>query len=611
LPTLDLTIPLSLPTAPGEPFDATNSDLNSPLEPESISEPSTVHGTSATQNLAGGSMASPLQGLLDTIGRYKAQPAPNTTEPTASQNEQTKANPPKKVVMMVNGTERIMCTGPICQKLTGKNIRGCSTCSQLYCQKCCHEYRQKTNATCSETRHTKTQASNSTATPASSQPSGSQSVSQTTSGAVTYNPTLPLRQEHYEAQRNAERNWRQETDRKMQQQAAVETVKRRVVIHYWASVRFWSLIPSSKLELTVTQEDKEPKILTVACSTFPAFSLDKCSTAIQAAMSMTADRLIETFDPAMRRWQTHELTTPRSVEGQESLLYRADGVSDGKGMDEEVEKLLSRGKPQKRPIDLVDISEPDASRRVRQHTEEPRTPARSVRRRAREHTEEPRTPRPRDATPKPTMDPPLPITPTPLRPSLPQPRLSSPHLSIRDSPTPPPVEELFRKLPITAPTKQNPVVIDLVGNDSINVLSDTNTQVDNRNYDELPSSNHSPWPLMYVKSMAEGFSRMDTMTGTLEHRFLVSFPSARSFSKVTWHANSRVWDAASEDLKQQFINAAYTSDGRWKSFKREVEQFHGGFRNIPGKRSRKNAKIDGGQAKVVKKEPTIIVLDDD
>jgi hypothetical protein len=134
----------------------------------------------------------------------------------------------------------------------------------------------------------------------------------------------------------------------------------------------------------------------------------------------------------------------------------------------------------------------------------------------------------------------------------------------------------------------------------------------------MPSSGHATWPpLKFVKSMLEGFLKMEMMTGGLEYQFAVAFPSAWTdkFPKASYNVNSRVWEWAPKDLRNCYITAGYTTAGRWKDFAQEVSDIYDG--KVPSKRSAKDRKKTGDRVqakkeKKVKVELTeVIVIDDD
>lgn len=119
------------------------------------------------------------------------------------------------------------------------------------------------------------------------------------------------------------------------------------------------------------------------------------------------------------------------------------------------------------------------------------------------------------------------------------------------------------------------------------------------------SSLHASWPLKYVRPMAEGFAKMETMsTGTLPQRFRSSFGLSFPSSKATWSTHSNIWNAAASWQRREFIDAGYTEHGLWKTFARDVrERYPDG--KVPGKRSNNERKGKGkgtGKTVRVKKE---------
>ena len=395
-------------------------------------------------------------------------------------------------------------------------------------------------------------------------------------------------------------------------------------------------------ELIITQDEDEPQIFTVPCPTFPVFSLENCSNAIRKALGVTEDTLIETLDPrtstsAITRWVSHELTTARTISDQESLLYRSRGVSKGKEMEEEVEKALSHGKSRKRPVD-INPQAVQAASKAQGTTSQPQSHKRQINaiEDSASQGHDSRNVRPRfmkaPASPAPPSQPSLSGTssrttptaqsssPTPSPTTTSQSKWnvassSTPLMAHDRSPSLPPIEEALHDLlsavqhstkQATSPSTSMNTTIDLTqtsGEDDVDEM--------------MPSSGHATWPLKFVKSMSEGFLKMETMTGGLEYRFAVAFPSARTdkFPKASYNINSRVWEWAPEDLRNRYITAGYTNAGRWKDFAREVSDLYDG--KVPGKRSAKDRKRTGDRVQVkkekkVKVEPTeVIIIDDD
>ncbi|KAF8239931.1 hypothetical protein L208DRAFT_1234969 [Tricholoma matsutake] len=341
---------------------------------------------------------------------------------------------------------------------------------------------------------------------------------------------------------------------------------------------------------------------------------------------MTEDTLIETLDPRVNsitpRWVSHELTTVHTISDQESLLYHTRGISNGKEMKEEVEKALLHRKSHKRPIDAIDdcTSQGQHSRNI--------------------------CPRPMDPPASPSQPSTPSHTPTPYSPA------SSHHSTHSPSPTPsrsksdvhsgttptrtparncsaslPPIEAAVHDLLLAVQHSTKSATLPSTSiNTTIDLTQDAGNDVD----EMMPSSSHAAWPLKFVKSMSEGFLKMETMTGSLEYRFAIAFPSAQTdkFPKASYNINSRIWEWAPEDLCNQYITAGYSNGGRWKDFAREVTEFYDG--KVPGKRSAKDSKKTGGKVQVktektegvqVKKEKRVkfsvdldsevIIIDDD
>ncbi|EDR08977.1 uncharacterized protein LACBIDRAFT_326626 [Laccaria bicolor S238N-H82] len=106
-------------------------------------------------------------------------------------------------------------------------------------------------------------------------------------------------------------------------------------------------------------------------------------------------------------------------------------------------------------------------------------------------------------------------------------------------------------------------------------LKDTNSE-DEDVLAEKASSGHAAWPLKYVASMAEGFKQMSTMMGPIHSRFESAFGSKYPGSKATWNTHSSIWEAATKDQKKRYIEAGFSKEGLWKSFRHEVEDAYGG-----------------------------------
>jgi len=121
------------------------------------------------------------------------------------------------------------------------------------------------------------------------------------------------------------------------------------------------------------------------------------------------------------------------------------------------------------------------------------------------------------------------------------------------------------------------------------------------------SSLHASWPLKYVRSMADGFDKMETMSsGTLSARFYSSFGLPFPASKATWNMHSNIWNAATTRQRAKFIQSGFTPDGLWKNFVREVRARYPNGK-VPGKRANllgKGKKL-GKPVKVKREEHSI------
>jgi hypothetical protein len=85
-----------------------------------------------------------------------------------------------------------------------------------------------------------------------------------------------------------------------------------------------------------------------------------------------------------------------------------------------------------------------------------------------------------------------------------------------DSASPPLVEEILHNITSQWASRSLTPLLQHAGRDMTIDLTDATSDVED-DTNMIPSSAHVPWPLKYVKSMAKGFSKMDTMTGSLEH----------------------------------------------------------------------------------------------
>lgn len=62
---------------------------------------------------------------------------------------------------------------------------------------------------------------------------------------------------------------------------------------------------------------------------------------------------------------------------------------------------------------------------------------------------------------------------------------------------------------------------------------------------------------------------MSSATSTRRQQFEVSF-NAPFPPKATYHDNINIWNAAPQELKDEYIHTGYSDAGLWKNFRREV-----------------------------------------
>ena len=151
------------------------------------------------------------------------------------------ASPPRTRVLVINGSARTVCNGPICRVQKKDPPRSCCTCSYQYCKKCCLHYQEKTQKYCKEARHAYSVPNPSKTAPTTTSPLASETGTGMTMTSEFQlnkpNPSnRPLHQEHYEAQQRSEREWRVEANRLTLQKAVEERLKRNVNICFWNSV---------------------------------------------------------------------------------------------------------------------------------------------------------------------------------------------------------------------------------------------------------------------------------------------------------------------------------------------------------------------------------------
>lgn len=260
--------------------------------------------------------------------------------------------------------------------------------------------------------------------------------------------------------------------------------------------------------------------------------------------------MISTFDPSSGlngRWVFHNLTSLRDISWCKSCLYCGTEVSDeAVDMSFEIDKLLQLFHSQKRPAEPFSLpgGSPQKRRRILTKPDIPQV---------KNHAQYPAA------------------TPSITKPSLASTdqniiELSSDPESIYATPPPRPKHTKKNLTRIKPKPKANSESED----EEIQVLQ--------------ASSKHASWPLKYVKAMADGFSKMNTMsTGTLADHFSGAFESSH-WQKVTWNTHSNIWNAASDELKEKYVEAGFSNAGLWKNFSKDVRAMYADGK-IPGKRS--------------------------
>lgn len=162
----------------------------------------------------------------DQINEPEHQDLPEMDKDLAQENPAPtrEVTPPRTRELVINNVARTVCNGPVCRKLKGKDPpRNCSTCSFQYCKKCCQQYQRDDKKRCKQSTHAPDTRESS--------PSGGPGR------VVGYNPTLPLRTDHYVRLTQGNVEYTENANRLTEQKAAGEALKRMVDIYFWKSVR--------------------------------------------------------------------------------------------------------------------------------------------------------------------------------------------------------------------------------------------------------------------------------------------------------------------------------------------------------------------------------------
>lgn len=507
---------------------------------------------------------------LDTAGTPTAASTSSLLGSTASRvwpHEHT-----RKAVKA--GRVIVVCNGPVCLKNASKNmdpVRNCSTCTHLFCKKCCILFQQDGGLPCSQASHSTAAippvnrnnltniADNLTgvATASGIRITNTQPIENLGSTGYSYNPNLPLRQTHFEKSQHAKAKVQNETNRLIQKKAVETVMKTSVTILYW-------------------KDNEKYSTLCIPCPSYPIFTLSNCSAGILKLMSLhdDSDKLVEAFNPVNNTWQIHIVETAQDVSKVPKLLYRSLGNAsdEAEGMEEQMRDLVDWVQPRKHYIELA----------------------------------EPQRKRPRLITSSPSKFASGTSYNTPVKTEDPSNDIisieSGNESTSSDSSDLPPVSEMFKK------PRRKMVLKNRAGVKVPESLS-THKGSTNRKRKQMgpeladdsdsaveilataPSSGHAPWPFKYVCAMADGFNKMETMKGDLPSRFTAAFDVPFPSSKATWFAAIRAWLAADDDLKDAYIYAGVSKEGLWKNFQKDVrEEFDG---KLPGRRDLAKQNIAG------------------
>lgn len=185
-------------------------------------------------------------GALDGNATVVARAASGTPSPSSAKSAGASVSPSHTRILVINGSARTVCNGPICRVQKKDPPRPCSTCSYQYCKKCCLRYQEQTRKHCKEARHacapSKVADTTTTSGPLTSETGATASISELQLHKP--NPAnRPLRQEHYDAQQRSEREWRVEANRLTLQKAVEERLKRNINIYFWNSVSYMTYGP--------------------------------------------------------------------------------------------------------------------------------------------------------------------------------------------------------------------------------------------------------------------------------------------------------------------------------------------------------------------------------
>lgn len=244
-------------------------------------------------------------------------------------------------------------------------------------------------------------------------------------------------------------------------------------------------------------------------------------------MGTTSNALLETYDLGAHRWIRVDSESIMPISNVQKLLVRARGVTSGRDMADEVNKLKNPTRSGKRPAELPATSM-----------------TRSVKARTGKTTE--------------TSDTYIDLSVSPAQDSHTA-SAPSPALSV-SSPTPLARRPTTSRLSSAKPAK-------IPGPHVIQMLEDSETDVD---ASRAAATKKSPWPLKYVVDMARGFDAQKTMAGTVEDTFRAAFEMDPPKSRTTWSKHHKVWMHSTQAEREYFIAAGHSKAGEWRAFIKQI-----------------------------------------
>ncbi|KAF4584644.1 hypothetical protein EYR40_004632 [Pleurotus pulmonarius] len=453
-----------------------------------------------------------------------------TSEPAGTNTPNTPNTPPTRLVLNAKKVAVECCNGPLCRtKEIG--VRFARQCSFNHCIKCCIKVQHEQNKKCAHQPH--------------SQKAGV-TPSTTLYDPQSFNNMCPLHQRHYDAMHNTERRYQDDSQRRIEAQTDENALRRTVELYYW-------------------QDDSgHAECFRITLKSEKAFSLESCSRSIHKLLGVEEEGLIEAYEVDKETWRSHEAATVRPINGFDKFLYRARGVKKGVKMDDLMLELSK--KPGRRQ--LTDAAHPRTP--LKRCASQDMTFSGSLTQSGDTMVVDTRHIKQR-------LDP---LEATPTMRHTGQTLLD---LSLDDEEDDlPHTNTLFKNPPHAQST---PAATQCFAQ----TQTSGSTGLTDGDYDVMPSTTHSEWPLMYVKSMAKGFAKCSTITGvSIADKFKTGFLNALKdfkFSSSSWHSHENIWLAAPESLKERYILAGYTKVGYWCAFVNEVKEEYGG--KIPSKRELK------------------------